>query len=121
MKNFASIIFMISTICFGGVDGIALRNILGLYRNPQTHNGAPPGPGHFSFLGYDLIEEMTQVSALTNCGGFPDLFANTELNQYGLIPSFPRASEIRSRLRTHHPDEPHANCEMYAIWRMLEN
>jgi hypothetical protein len=46
------------------------RNVLGLYRNPDSHIDIAPAPGQFNFIGYDLIEEMTQISALTNCGGF---------------------------------------------------
>lgn len=97
------------------------RNILGLYRNPETHITTSPGPGDFVFLGYDLIEEETQISALTNCGGFPETFSNDELNEYGLVPSFTRAREIQQLLAKQHPEESHAQCEMYAIWRLAED
>jgi hypothetical protein len=93
-------------------------NILGLYRNPETHYATAPAVGNFTFAGYDLIEEMTMISALTNCGGFPDVFSNDELNQVGLISQFVRAAEVQRNLRLRHPDEHHANCELYAIWRM---
>jgi hypothetical protein len=75
----------------------------------------------FSFIGYDLIEEQTQISALTNCGGFPDVFQNEELNRFGLVNGFERAQEIRSFLAERHPKEPHAQCEVYAIWRLNES
>jgi hypothetical protein len=97
------------------------RNILGLYRNPIEHILIPPESGNFEFKGYDLIEEMTQISALTNCGGFPDAFSNDELNHYGIITDFARAVEIRRLLKEKYPDEDHANCELYAIWRLKEN
>ncbi|MDB5173788.1 MAG: hypothetical protein JWN51_2561 [Phycisphaerales bacterium] len=102
------------------VAGVTRRNILGLYRNPNSHIDAAPAPGAFAFIGYDLIEEQTQVSALTNCGGFPETFSTDELNQYGLIAEFARACEIRRLLPERNPAEPHARCEMYAIWRLAE-
>ena len=52
-------------------------------------------PGDFGFVGYDLIEEETQISALTNCGGFPDVFGNEELNRFGLVCNFDRACEVK--------------------------
>jgi hypothetical protein len=102
------------------VRNIKRRNILGLYRNPEAHIAAAPASRDFKFLGYDLIEEQTQISALTNCGGFPDVFSNEELNSCGLIRSFDRASEIKHSLSEKHPEEAHAQCEMYAIWRLIE-
>ena len=102
------------------VQHIHRRNILGLYRNPTVHIAEAPGRGGFNFCGYDLIEEQTQISALTNCGGFPDVFRKDELNRFGLIESFERATEIRRLLAERHPEEHHAQCEMYAIWRLNE-
>ena len=71
------------------VQSIRRRNILGLYRNPETHITQAPAKD-FAFIGYDLVDEQTHISALTNCGGFPDSFSNEELNQYGLISQFER-------------------------------
>jgi len=59
-------------------------NILGLYReSPRLIQFALPAREISSFVGYDLIEEQTQISALTNCGGFPDVSATNELNRFG--------------------------------------
>lgn len=102
------------------VKEVKPRNILGVYRNPRTHLESPPAPGAFRFAGYDLIDEATQISALNNCGGFPDVFANAELNRFGLMPDFSRASEARRGLSEKHPTEHHAQCELYAIWRLHE-
>jgi hypothetical protein len=102
------------------VSGRPRRNILGLYRNPGVHITKAPTTGNFSFAGYDLIEEQTQISALTNCGGFPDVFSNEELNPSGLTAQFERAIEVKKLLAEKHPKEPHAQCEMYAIWRLNE-
>ena len=92
------------------------RNILGLYRNPPVHVADSPAGGDFIFMGYDLIEEQTQISALTNCGGFPDVFNNSELNSCGLILDHGRAIEVKKLLAKKHPEEPHAQCEMYSVW-----
>jgi hypothetical protein len=102
------------------VEGVSRKNILGLYRNPETHIDQAPTSENFGFCGYDLIEEQTQISAITNCGGFPDIFLNDELNRFGLIDSFDRACEVRQLLSDQHPEEPHAQCERYAIWRLNE-
>ncbi|HKW28950.1 MAG TPA: hypothetical protein VJT54_06425 [Verrucomicrobiae bacterium] len=96
------------------------RNILGLYRNADNHISEAPAARDFSFIGYDLIDEDTQISALTNCGGFPDVFGNNELNSYGLISYFGRASEVRRVLAAQHPQDSHAQCELYALWRLNE-
>jgi hypothetical protein len=97
------------------VVGVSRKHILGVYRNPEVHIDQPPAI-NFNFVGYDLIEEATQISALTNCGGFPDTFSNQELNRFGLIDTFQRAAEIHHDLAERNPSEPHANCELYAIW-----
>lgn len=100
--------------------GMTRRNVLGLYRNPGTHIDVAPAAGPFVFMGYDLIEDQTQISAMTNCGGFPEVFSNDELNQSGLLPTFPRAREVRKLLSEVYPQEPHAKCEMYAVWRLAD-
>ena len=102
------------------VQAVKRRNILGLYRNPEAHLIKAPGAGDFRFMGYELIEEQTNISALTNCGGFPDAFSNEELNYCGLISEFERAKEVKRLLVEKYPEEAHADCEMFAIWRLNE-
>jgi hypothetical protein len=102
------------------VKDVARRNVLGLYLNPDHHILTPPAPGGFVFAGYDLIEEMGEVSALNNCGGFPETFSNAELNQFGLLAEFHRANDVKRLLRENNPEEPHAFCELYAVWRLIE-
>lgn len=102
------------------VQGVKRRNILGLYRNPETHVARAPAAEDFKFKGYELIEERTHISALTNCGGFPDVFNNEELNSCGLIGKFERAIEVKRLLVEKYPGEAHAQCELYAIWRLKE-
>jgi hypothetical protein len=80
---------------------------------------SPGGPVAFEFWGYDLVEGMTGVSALTNCGGFPDVFDNRELSCKGLLTSHARAMDVQSKLKANYPDEPHANCHVWAIFRVV--
>jgi hypothetical protein len=102
------------------VRDVKRRNILGVYRNPDSHIGDAPAARDFGFVGYDLIDEETQISALTNCGGFPDVFNNDELNNCELIEDFVRAVEVKKLLSEKYPEEPHAQCELYALWRLNE-
>ena len=97
------------------VSGVSDMNLLGVYRNPAS----PPqwsGPESFEFLGYDLVDVMSSASALTNCGGFPDVFDNAELSSKGLLTSHVRALQVQADLRARYPDEDHANCHVWAIF-----
>jgi hypothetical protein len=120
-ENFRAEYFVHLDYLLGRVSGITRKNVLGVYRNPPTHIEAPPAPGKFEFIGYDLVEDETGVSALTNCGGFPNEFSNDELNKFGLMTSFDRASRTRQLLKDRHPADTHARCELYAVWRLTEN
>ncbi|MFN8007053.1 MAG: hypothetical protein U0V70_08560 [Terriglobia bacterium] len=95
------------------------RNLLCVYRNPE---GPPPsyqGPVNFELLGYDLVDVEGDVSALTNCGGFPDVFLNSELSSKGLLTAHSRAMQIRGELHGKHPEEPHADCHVWSISRAI--
>lgn len=86
---------------------------------------APPSAaiaqdGRFTFCGYDLVEEMTKISAITNCGGgFSDVIDYLALNEWGLIDRYDDAQQTRRRLREAYPDEPHADCVIVEIWRYI--
>lgn len=60
---------------------------------------------------------MRLASALTNCGGFPDVFDNAEISSKGLLTSYDRAIEVQAALRRPYPDEPHANGHVGAVFR----
>lgn len=101
------------------VSGIAERNLLCVHRDPP-HPPAPyTGRVNFEFLGYDLVDIQASASALTNCGGFPDVFDNAELSSKGLLTSHARALHVQSELRARYPDEPHANCHVWAVSRAV--
>ncbi len=100
------------------VAGIEPKNVLCVFRNP-TQQPQAPSFADFRFLGYDLVERETGISALPNCGGFPDVFANSELSEVGLLPDFTRALEVQSNLRAMHAEVRHANCDLWAIFRLV--
>jgi hypothetical protein len=101
------------------LSGVGEHNLLCVYRNPP----APPPPcigsGQFEFLGYDLVDAEGSASALTNCGGFPDVFDNAELSPKGLLTSHGRALQVQSELRERHPAERHAVCHVWAVGRAV--
>ncbi|MCW3059124.1 MAG: hypothetical protein JWQ02_945 [Capsulimonas sp.] len=74
----------------------------------------------FEFIGYDLVEKRPgAISAITNCGGSDNAFHADELSFHGLIPTFDDAVRINALLIQNNPDEPHACCDMIAVWRMV--
>jgi len=60
----------------------------------------PVALADFRFTGYDLVDIHGTNSAFTNCGGFPDVFANSEISCHGL-----------------HPEDRQANCHVWAIFQ----
>jgi hypothetical protein len=94
-------------------------NVLAVIRDPIEHLDRLMEPG-FNFAGYELLEEQTSISALTNCGGFPKAFSNDELNEVGLVANFARAREVQRALAKNYPNEPHAQTTLYALWRLDE-
>jgi len=75
-------------------------------------------PTGFDLAGFELLDVHGDVSALTDCGGFPAVFAGGELNSFGLLSDLSRADDVRRGLRTAYPDEPHAECDVWALWRL---
>ena len=72
---------------------------------------------NYEFVGYDLLDQDFNISALTNCGGFDETFLPADLNDKGLIYDFKKAYEIKKRLLENNPDEHHANTNIIAVWR----
>ena len=71
----------------------------------------------FDFIGYDLTEIGGNISALTNCGGFDESFLPSDLNEFGLVQEWAKAKKIQKDLRINNPEEPHADCYLYEVWR----
>jgi hypothetical protein len=92
-------------------------NILAVLQNPTAADVAVITLPEFTFAGFDVLDVHGDISALTNCGGFEGVFANAELSELGLLTQLSRAREVQSSLRMQYPEEPHANCHVWAIWR----
>lgn len=92
--------------------------ILALVRSPTEECSKILNDERFVFKGYDLMDKDHCNSALVNCGGFPDIFSNGELSEVGLIPNLSRAKEIERLLREKYPEERHADCNIWALWRL---
>lgn len=77
----------------------------------------------FDFCGFDLAD--CWVSAILNCGSFTSgdyfsmAFDYRELNELGLIPDYESAVKIRRKLMDEYPDDDHAYCAIFAIWRRI--
>jgi hypothetical protein len=71
----------------------------------------------YDFLGYDLLDQYCDTSALTNCGGFDEVFLPSDLNHFGLIDKYEKAIDINKGLLKNYPDEEHADTNIIAIWR----
>jgi hypothetical protein len=100
----------------GEIAGIHRRNLLCVFRNPSARPTSEV-PSGFEFVGYDLVDIESSTSALTNCGGFPGVFSGGELSVNGLLKSHQRALQVQAELLRQHPNEPHANCHRWAIFR----
>lgn len=98
----------------GDVQG---GNLLCVFRNPARQPCAPAGRHDFRYEGCDLVDVQGDVSALSNCGGFPLAFSNGELSNHGLLASLERAQQVQRALRERYPDEPHADCDVWAVFR----
>ena len=89
-------------------------NVLAVIDDPEQADLAWTDPG-FEFAGFDLVEDATGVSAVNNCGGFKGLFTPTTVARNGLIADLEHAIVLRRQLRADHPDEPHADCVLWAV------
>jgi hypothetical protein len=94
------------------------HQVLAVAREPvEADVMAAELPG-FRFKGFELIaDEESAFSALTNCGGFDLAFGPDDLSECGLVRTAARAYEIAESLGELYPDEPHADCTVWALWR----
>lgn len=102
----------------GRLAGAQPFNLLAVTWEPTAACYDYLADSRFQFHGYDLIEEATGISALTNCGGFHLAFRNEELSPLGLLPDYDFARVVQARLHQHYPDEHHAQCELWGVWQM---
>ncbi len=100
------------------VNGLKDVQILAVIAEPDGDCRNLFFDNRFKFYGYDLLEDGTRVSALNNCGGFDKVFLPEDISENGLIIEFNKARKIQKLLVYEYPDEPHAYCTLWAIWRM---
>ena len=100
------------------VAGETSLNILAIHQNPSAEDLVSADLPGFEFAGFDVVDVCCDVSALTNCGGFDEVFAKTELSDLGLLLDLARAYEVQRGLRAAYPSEPHAQCHVWGIWRL---
>jgi hypothetical protein len=96
-------------------DGV---NVLALMQEPTRAGLDSFVDSRFNFRGFDLIEKGGSISALVNCGGFDKAFSNADLSACGLLTDLSAAQSTERLLRENYPAEPHANCDLWAIWQM---
>ena len=96
------------------------EQIIAYYKNPTESHEFHILDDGFVFCGYDLSEELTEISAITNCGGgFEAAIPYSELNTFGLLAEYDKAFLVRDLLNELYPGEEHAYCEVYELWRRL--
>lgn len=117
-KDFLTHYFKDLNYLFKRISSERRFNILAVLLSPTVDVSDSLDDPRFRFCGYDLIEMGGGISALTNCGGFQAAFDNAELSSDGLIEKFGRTQEIQAALLANYPDEPHADCQIWAIWCM---
>ncbi|RPE10004.1 hypothetical protein EGT74_20250 [Chitinophaga lutea] len=91
-------------------------NLLAIVIEPGRECRDIPLDG-YEFMGYDLLDQYFETSALSNCGGFEETFSRADLNAKGLIADFTSAKDIQKRLFENNPGEDHADTNIIAIWR----
>jgi hypothetical protein len=113
---------------FGNLDYLLNRikthskyQILATIREPNPDDIKNFKDNRFIFKGYDLLEEQTRISALTNCGGFDLAFNQDDISESGLIEEYNKAFKIRKLLLKNYPNENHADCSVWAIWKMVKS
>lgn len=94
-------------------------NILAVLEEPDPEDIQTFQDERFSFKGFDLLDSPAAgISALVNCGGFDLAFLPADLNPVGLISEYGLARAVQQRLAANYPEEQHARCALWAIWRM---
>lgn len=97
----------------------AKQQILAVIIRPEIEfNARLEHDARFEFCGYDLVEDSTGISAITNCGAeFKKAIAYENLNPFGLLSTYKEAVLTQLHLYENYLDEHHAYCDVVEIWR----
>ncbi len=117
-EDFKIILFHDLNYVLRKVVGKDRVNVLALLQHPPDDEVGSFNDPRFVFRGFDLVALQTGISALVNCGGFDRAFAPADLSECGLLTDQAQALRVQKRLRVEYPDEPHADCDVWAIWQM---
>jgi hypothetical protein len=104
----------------GRAAGEPSLNLLAVLQSPSAGDMESVALPGFRLVGFDLLDVRGDVSALTNCGGFDQVFGKEEISELGLLRDLGRAYEVQRGLRSAYPYEHHAECHVWAIWRFGE-
>ncbi len=91
------------------------HNILAIHEEPEEFLQPPVG---FEHVGYDILDEFENISVLTNCGPFPEIFQPAEVNGFGLLADITHAQSVAASIRQAHPDDPH--CKACKVWQIAK-
>lgn len=94
-------------------------NLLAIMQEPTADQLRQAVDPRLVFRGFDLLDRHGDISALLNCGGFPRAFAGSELSECGLLVDLDHAKRVQQLLRAEYPSEPHADCDLWAIWQLV--
>ena len=97
------------------------RQILAVSLEPETSGEDALRDNRFRFMGFDLIDEGSGMSSLVNHGEMPLAFDKSELSEVGLVSGYNRAREIQLAMEANYPNDEHAYCDLWVIWRMIED
>ena len=93
--------------------------IIAIIINPE-HNVDCDIDNRFEFCGYDLCEDGTSISCITNCGcEFDKAIDYASLNKNGLINDYNTAILTQEKLMKLYPKESHATCQIIKIYRCV--
>jgi hypothetical protein len=93
-------------------------NVLAIAEEPTASDVVSIQDSRFELCGFDLLDETFDISSLTNCMGFERALRDDDISEQGLITDYGRACDVRDQLRREYPDESHAHCRMFAVWRL---
>jgi hypothetical protein len=98
-------------------NGLAAPMLLCIFKNPDRAPDRSELPLGFELLGYDLVEDRTGVSSVSNCKGFLAASPHSEISECCLVRDFAAAREMQEQMPRLFPGDPHANCSVWAIAR----
>ncbi len=96
------------------VHNLEGKQVLAVIREPNQ-DCKPIEFDKFKFYGYDLLEDYSRRSVLTNCCGYYDPFFVKDLSRFGLIENYEKAKLIQKWLRE---NEPYIYSSLWGIFRM---